>query len=144
MLVLILIKFSLHIDDIKTEITSTSVNDSIFVIQAYEVQSHFRKLKQCKSSGPDSLSCKILKLCSRELSPIFCTIFNMSIKTCKIPSLWKTSKIIPVPKSYSISQMNDLRPVALTSVAMKCLEKIVLKNFLPFLSTPSWQPSIFV
>ena len=28
--------------------------------------------------------------------------------------------------------MNDLRLVALTSVAMKCLEKIVLKNFLPF------------
>ena len=27
--------------------------------------------------------------------------------------------------------MNDLRPVALTSVAMKCLEKVVLQNILP-------------
>ena len=124
--------FSKNIQTVKEDLSLTTENDFLFEIKPYEVLSNFRKLKQCKASGPDNISCKVLKLCSRELSHIFCTIFNMSITSCKIPSLWKTSKIIPVPKTNSISQMNDLRPVALTSVAMKCLEKIVLKNFLPF------------
>ena len=89
------------------------------------------KLKQGKASGPDHLSSKVLKCCAKPLSSIFCTLFNLSLKLCKIPVSWKTSKIIPVPKSSSVSQMNDLRPVALTSIPMKCLERLVLKSVLP-------------
>ncbi len=123
--------FSDNISEVKNELRLSMPSEPSFVIKDHEVYLSFQKLKQGKASGPDSLSPKILKLCSRQLSSIFCFIFNASIKQCRIPSLWKTSKIIPVPKSPSISQMNDLRPVALTSVAMKCLEKIVLKNIQP-------------
>ena len=84
-------------------------NEQQLVIKDHEVFSTLRKLKQGKASGPDNLSSKVLKLCARPLSPIFCTLFNMSLNLCKIPSSWKTSKIIPVPKSSSVSQMNDLR-----------------------------------
>ena len=45
-----------------------------------------------------------------------------------IPNIWKTSKIIPVPKKEKTTTMNDLRPIALTSVIMKCFERIVLNN----------------
>ena len=55
----------------------------------------------------------------------------MSLKNHTIPSIWKTSEIVPVPKKTKISEMNDLRPVALTSVIMKCLEKLVLSLLLP-------------
>jgi len=51
-----------------------------------------------------------------------------------IPTLWKTSEIIPVPKKQKNSVMNDLRPVALTPIVMKCFEKIVLKHILACLS----------
>ena len=111
-----------------------NVDDS-FVIEQYEVDKCFSKLKSNKASGPDGLSPKILKLCSKQLSYIYCTIFNMSLNICKIPTLWKTSKIIPVPKTSNISQMNDLRPVALTPVIMKCLEKIVLSYVIPFVNS---------
>ena len=46
-----------------------------------------------------------------------------------IPLLWKTSNIIPVPKTPNPSVKNDYRPVALTSIAMKCFERII-KSFL--------------
>ena len=36
--------------------------------------------------------------------------------------------VIPVPKKRSPSQLNDYRPVALTSVPLKCAERIVLKE----------------
>ena len=123
--------FSTNIAEIKSELCENLSNEPPFVIKEHEVMLSFKKLKQGKASGPDHLSPKVLKLCARQLSSIFCIIFNSSIRLCRIPVLWKTSKIVPVPKSSSINQMNDLRPVALTSVAMKCLEKIVLKNIQP-------------
>ena len=52
----------------------------------------------------------------------------MSLLQNIIPSSWKTSEIIPVPKKTNICEMNDLRPVALTSIIMKCLERIVLNR----------------
>ena len=41
-------------------------------------------------------------------------------------------KIVPVPKSNNVKELNDLRPIALTSTLVKILERIVIMNdFLP-------------
>ena len=45
--------------------------------------------------------------------------------TGTVPALWKLSTIVPVPKRIHPKEMNDLRPVALTSVPMKCLERVI-------------------
>ena len=50
----------------------------------------------------------------------------MSLKNHYIPKIWKLSEVIPVPKKPNFSAMNDLRPVALTSIIMKCFERLVL------------------
>ena len=47
----------------------------------------------------------------------------------QIPLIWKTSELISVPKTKNIIEMNDLRPVALTKVVIKCLENIIKHNF---------------
>ncbi len=44
----------------------------------------------------------------------------------KSPSCFKRSTINPVPKKPKITGLNDYRPVALTSVAMKSFERLVL------------------
>ena len=51
----------------------------------------------------------------------------MSLSKCKIPHCFKKSTIIPVPKKSTVSCLNDYRPVALTSVVMKTLERLVLQ-----------------
>ena len=61
-------------------------------------------------------------------------MYNESIINGKIPVLWKTASIIPVPKKPNPMILNDYRPVALTPVVMKCLECIVLGRFLPVVS----------
>lgn len=43
-------------------------------------------------------------------------------------TLWKTSTIIPIPKKSRPSEPNHYRPVVLTSIIMKCLEKLILKH----------------
>ena len=81
-----------------------------------------------KAYGPDGVTGKVLKTCASQLCYIYSYIFNLSLSSSTIPNIWKTSKIIPVPKKEKTTTMNDLRPIALTSVIMKCFERIVLNN----------------
>ena len=100
-----------------------------------EVRHLFRKQKSSKVAGPDMLHPCIFKLCSSELSFIFTYIFNCILSTQNIPNLWKKSCIKPVPKKPVITCMNDLRPIALTAIPMKVLERIIL-NYLKSLVAP--------
>src|SRR4029434_3167308 len=76
----------------------------------------FQKQKIRKAPGPDGVSPSCLKVCADQLAPIFTRIFNRSLELCEVPSCFKRSTIIPVPKKPSITGLNDYRPVSLTSV----------------------------
>ncbi|KAL0162331.1 hypothetical protein M9458_041727 [Cirrhinus mrigala] len=91
-----------------------------------EVRQVFRKNKRRKAPGPDGVTPTCLKTCADQLAPIFSQIFNRSLELCEVPSCFKRSTIIPVPKKPKITGLNDYRPVALTSVVMKSFEKLVL------------------
>ena len=84
--------------------------------------------------GPVNISARLLKMCASELCGIYCRVFNWSLKECYIPSAWKSSIICPVPKKKSPTTLNDYRHVALTSLFMKCFEKIVSQHLLTFTS----------
>lgn len=88
----------------------------------------FRSVNPRKAAGPDGVPGKVLKECAGQLTAVFTKIFNLSLAQATIPSCLKTSIIIPVPKKPSPSSLNDYRPVALTSVVMKCFERLVLKH----------------
>ena len=45
-----------------------------------------------------------------------------------VANLWKTSCIVPVPKKGRPRDLNDYRPVALTSHVMKTFERLVLRH----------------
>ena len=60
---------------------------------------------------------------------MFTDIFNWSLQLCIVPHCFKMATIIPIPKKASVSCLNDYRPVALTSVIMKCIKKLVI-NYL--------------
>ena len=80
------------------------------------------------SCGLDGVKSSILKMCCEQLNYKFTFIFNLSLFSHSIPLSWKCSEIIPIPKKSKVNEMNDLRPVALTSVTMKCLERLILKE----------------
>ncbi|KAI3356654.1 hypothetical protein L3Q82_003288 [Scortum barcoo] len=56
---------------------------------------------------------------------------NPSLKLGRVPQLWKTSCIVPVPKTPHPKELNSYRPVALTSHLMKTLERLVLAHLRP-------------
>ena len=103
-------------------------NTIIFSVD--DVTKLFSNVKVNKACGPDNLSNKVIRSCAAQLAPIFTEIFQCSIDSGEVPLAWKTSAISPVPKSNKITALNDYRPIALTSTAMKCFEKLILKLLL--------------
>ena len=111
------------------------MEDNPIMISEKLTRKVFKTINQHKAGGPDGISGKVLKTCFRELAYIFTTIYNKSLQQRTVPSKWKTSEIIPVPKKPHIKEMNDLRPVALTPIPMKCFERLIL----PYIKTPMSQ-----
>ncbi|KAK0155002.1 RNA-directed DNA polymerase from mobile element jockey [Merluccius polli] len=66
--------------------------------------------------------------CSKTLTPVFTTIFNLSLATSRLPACFKSATIVPVPKQSKVTNLNDYRPVALTPIAAKCLERLVITH----------------
>uniref|UniRef100_A0A8B9GXH1 Reverse transcriptase domain-containing protein n=1 Tax=Astyanax mexicanus TaxID=7994 RepID=A0A8B9GXH1_ASTMX len=95
-------------------------------ISADQVRKQLRRLHPRKAAGPDKVSPRILKTCAAELGEPLQRIFNLSLQLGRVPTLWKTSCLVPVPKKNRPSELNDFRPVALTSHLMKTLERLFL------------------
>ncbi len=77
-----------------------------------------------------------------ELTDVFTDIFNISLSQSVVPTCFKATTIIPVPKKSSPSCFNDYRPVALTPIPMKCFERLVMQHIKSVLP-PSLDPFQF-
>ena len=119
--------FSSEREAVVDKIRAAGGDNIVFTPETVKI--HFSRLNVRKAPGPDGLIGFVLKSCNEQLCNVFCRLFQLSIDKCIIPKVWKTSKIVPVPKKTNPVEMNDFRPVALTSIAMKCFERIML-NFL--------------
>lgn len=108
-----------------SEMRESLVPKKGLVITQGNVINLFKKVNIRKVAGPDSICGRVLRYCADQLSEVFTTLFRMCIECGQIPAIWKTSSIIPVPKSNNPREMKEFRPVALTSLVMKTFEKIL-------------------
>ena len=44
--------------------------------------------------------------------------------------VWKTAHVTPVPKTSPVTGYGDLRPISVTSILSRTVEKLVVKNYL--------------
>ena len=95
-------------------------------------------IKSCRSSrayGPESLSIFHLKNLGPLATEHLTALYNDSLKSCRLPSIWKTSLIIPIPKpGKDSSQGTSYRPILLSCPAAKVLEGLILPSINVFLS----------
>ena len=62
-------------------------------------------------------------------------LYNDSLKSFRLPSIWKTSLVIPIPKpDKDSSQGTSYRPISLLCPAAKVLEELILPSINEFLS----------
>ncbi len=100
----------------------------VITVSEDEVRRELRRVKVRKAAGPDGITGRVLRSCADQLAGLFTSIFNESLATSVVPTSFKKSVIIPVPKNSKPSCLNDYRPVALTSTVMKVFERLLKKH----------------
>ncbi|XP_072564227.1 uncharacterized protein [Paramormyrops kingsleyae] len=108
--------------------------DQVICLPTADVRRTLTKVNPQKTARPDNIPVRVLRDCADQLAEVFTDIFNTSLSQMIIPMCFKSTTIIPVPKKSSVTCLNDYHPVTLTSVIMKCFERLVMvhiKNSLP-------------
>jgi len=89
-----------------------------------------RKLQKCcsnlkinKSPGPDELHPRILKEIATEITKPLSIIFKQSISLMTVPKEWRNTTVTAIFKKGNNSMPGNYRPVSLTSVVCKTMEK---------------------
>ena len=92
-------------------------------------------MKSSVSQTPDQIPSLYIKKTATNLLKPLCIIFNRSIQTSEIPSMWRKAIIIPIYKKGKAYDPTNYRPISLTSVICRMLERIVHKTIVSHLKT---------
>ena len=65
-------------------------------ISAQGIEKLFKGLNLHKAAGPDKLKPIVLQTLHKELAPIFQLIYQRSLDTGKLPSIWKEANVSPI------------------------------------------------
>ena len=89
--------------------------------------------KKIKSPGVDGIPPKLLMETVEQISIPLARVFNLSLKEGVVPFEWKEANIIPLFKKGSRNKSENYRPVSLTSVICKLLERLIKDHMVEFL-----------
>lgn len=98
------------------------------VITNDNIKTILNKLKVDKSPGPDELHPKFIKELSEELNVPLQILFTNSYKHHTLPDKWKQGNITALFKKGKKNMVQNYRPVSLTSIIGKCMEKIIREH----------------
>ncbi len=91
-------------------------------------------LKQFSSAGPDGLDAKFLIISADVLMYPLADLFNLSLSTCSIPSIWKCARVTPLFKAGDPTDMNNYRPISIICSVAKIFEKLVFNQLSQYLN----------
>ncbi|KAI3374117.1 hypothetical protein L3Q82_005936 [Scortum barcoo] len=64
-----------------------------------DVQNALSQINARKAAGPDGILGRVLRACAEKLAGVFTDIFNLSLAQTAVPACFKTTLIVPVPKT---------------------------------------------
>ena len=83
------------------------------------------KLKEQSASGPDGIPARVLKELRDEMKIPLSILFRQSMDNGIIPEEWREAEVTPIFKKGSKAAPANYRPVSLTVIAGKLMERIV-------------------
>ena len=90
-------------------------------------------LKTSSSPGPDGVHPMVLKECARVLCEPLHLLFMKSLSSGVVPEDWRRANITPIFKKGSKTDPTNYRPISLTSVVCKLLERLIQKRIIEHL-----------
>jgi endonuclease/exonuclease/phosphatase family metal-dependent hydrolase len=113
---------------------ATYVNEAITIT---EVTNAIADLKLGKACGLDALSAEHFRYACKRLIVLLSLCFNTMLLHCHVPKIFSDTVLVPIlkDKNGNITDLDNYRPIAITSVASKIFEKIVLLRIQALLCT---------
>ncbi len=108
--------------------SSSQSSDHVITVSEDDVRRELKRVNVKKATGPGGITGRVLRSCADQLAGLFTSIFNESLATSVVPTSFKKSVIIPVPKNSKPSCLNVYHPVAFTSTVMKVFERLLKKH----------------
>ena len=89
------------------------------------------------ATGMDALPAWFLRLAAPSIAHPLAHLFNRSIKESYVPNQFKLACITPVPKIPQPVGCSDYRPISITPILSRVMEKLLVRSVLyPVLNTP--------
>ena len=81
-----------------------------------------------KASGPDTVAPRELHLIGEAATEGLFTVCKHSLQSSKVPTQWKTSRMLTTHKKGNQSERGNYRPLQMLSLPSKLLEGLVLRG----------------
>ena len=80
------------------------------------------------ASGSDGVPFWFIRLLAPVISRSLTYLYNLSLNEGTVPSQWKSAVIHPIPKISNPVLPSDMRPISVTSILSRTLERLVLQG----------------
>ncbi|KAF1517439.1 hypothetical protein FQV19_0016785, partial [Eudyptula minor] len=109
------------------ELEDRGEQDEPPIIQEEAVNDLLRHLDAHKSMGPDEIHPRVLRELAEELAKPLSIIYQQSWLTGEVPDDWRLANVTPIYKNGRKGDPGNYRPVSLTSVPGKIMERFILR-----------------
>ena len=93
-----------------------------------------RKIDTMKACGPDQIPGHLLKERAPWIAEPLSMLFNLSLRLGSLPQDWTSANVVPVFKRGDKHLMSNYRPISLTSLVVKIMERLVQDEVMKFLT----------
>ena len=95
-----------------------------------EIKTVINRLKNNKSSGPDTICNEMIKHGKQILLPGIAKLFNNILQSKCFPTQWNISAIIPLHKKDSLFNPDNYRGISITSCLGKCFTAVMANRLI--------------
>eukprot|EP00061_Rhincodon_typus_P007208 g28669.t1 len=106
----------------------TALDIPMPTVTSADARSVFLDVNPGKAMGPDGAPSRELRSCADQLVKVFIAMFNLSLLQAEVPTCFKKTTIIPIPKKAHAMCLNNYCSVTLTSIIMKTFERLVMAH----------------
>ena len=118
-------------------VTRKTKRKPLEMVRTFTTDLVMKVIKSCRNSkafGPEKLGIIHLKHLGPRAIEYITILFNLSATTCRIPAIWRSSLIIPIPKpGKDTSQGTSYLTISLICPASKVLESLCLPTINKYL-----------
>ena len=100
-----------------------------------EVRKRIQQLQLGKAPGPDGIHPEFIKHLAEIVAQPMVALFNQSLVEGCLPAEWKVAKVAPIHKGGDRGSTTNYRPVSLTAISLKILERVIRDKLVEHLTS---------